>query len=82
MLPKEYEFTGTDVTEIETGLQLSKNAGEPVAEHIALLTQKLSSGARLNITDYGDLFVPVTDGNPVRIARMHKGIWFAGHLPG
>ncbi len=82
VLPKEYEFTGTDVMEIETGLQLSKNAGEPVSEHIALLAQKLSTGAKLNITDYGDLFTPVADGVPVRIARMHKGIWFSGHLPG
>ncbi len=82
VLPREYEFSGTDVVDLDTGRLLSKSAGEPVLEHIALLAQNLSEGEKLNITDYGDLFVPVDDGEPVRIARMHKGIWFEGHLPG
>jgi len=53
-----------------------------VADHIKLISKGLKSGTRLNITDYGDLFVPVIEGEPRRIARMHKGIWFSGHLLG
>jgi hypothetical protein len=82
VLPREYEFTGEDVLDVQSGLHLSKNAGEPVAEHLKILAKKLAAGSRLNITDYGDLFVPVDDGEPKRMTRMHKGIWFAGQLPG
>lgn len=82
VLPREYEFTGTDIIDSESRSLLSKNAGEPIAEHIAQLAKRIESGTKLNITDYGDLFVPTSDGEPKRITRMHKGIWFAGQLPG
>jgi hypothetical protein len=82
VLPREYEFTGADILDLQTGLHLSKNAGEPVADHIELLSKRLEAGSRLNITDYGDLFIPLVDGEPRRITRMHRGIWFPGHLPG
>ena len=82
VLPREYEFTGDDILDVQSGLHLSKNAGEPVSDHIKLLAKSLDPDTKLNITDYGDLFVPVIEGEPKRIARMHKGIWFAGQLPG
>jgi hypothetical protein len=82
VLPREYEFTGTDIIDVETRSMLSKNAGEPVKDHLALLAKRVSPGAKLNITDYGDLFEPVEEGEPTRIARFHKGIWFVGQLPG
>ncbi len=82
VLPRDYEFTGTDIIDLETRSMLSKNAGEPVKDHLLLLAKKISPGAKLNITDYGDLFEPVEEGEPIRIARLHKGIWFPGQLPG
>lgn len=82
VLPREYEFTGRDIIDVESRSYLSKNAVEPVEDHIALLAKKLEPGTKLNITDYGDLFVPVNEGEPKRIRRMHKGIWFPGQLPG
>jgi hypothetical protein len=82
VLPRDYEFTGTDIVDLESRSILSKNSGEPIKEHLALLSKKLPEGAKLNITDYGDLFIPVDDGEPKRITRMHKGIWFPGQLPG
>jgi hypothetical protein len=82
VLPREYEFTGTDILDVESRSMLSNNAGEPISEHLALLSKGIPEGSKLNITDYGDLFIPVDDGEPKRITRMHKGIWFPGQLPG
>lgn len=82
VLPKEYEFTGTDIVDLETGASLSKNSDEPISNHLAALAQELKSATKLQITDYGDLFQPVDEGEPKRLARMHKGTWFAGQLPG
>lgn len=82
VLPKEYEFTGGDIVDIDSRSMLSKNSGEPIKEHLALLAKTISEGTKLNITDYGDLFVPVNEGEPTRVTRMHKGIWFPGQLPG
>ena len=82
VLPRDYEFTGSDVIDLETRSLLSMNACEPIAEHLDLLSNQIQEGQVLNITDYGDLFVPVSEGQPKRITRMHKGIWFPGQLPG
>jgi hypothetical protein len=82
VLPREYEFTGDDIRDLQSGLRLSKSAEEPVADHIKLLSKTLEPDTKLNITDYGDLFIPVSEGEPKRITRVHKGIWFAGQLPG
>ncbi|MCF8529215.1 MAG: hypothetical protein K9G13_03675 [Aquiluna sp.] len=82
VLPREYVFTGADIQDIGSKLMLSNNAEEPIKEHLALLSKKITEGTKLNITDYGDLFIPVNEGDPIRITRMHKGIWFPGQLPG
>jgi hypothetical protein len=82
VLPREYEFTGEDILDTDSRSMLSKNAGEPIKEHLALLAKSVPVGTKLNITDYGDLFVPVEEGEPTRITRLHKGIWFPGQLPG
>ena len=81
-LPKEFEFTGDDILDVESGLHLSKSAREPVDDLIGFLTRSLAPHTKLNITDYGDLFIPVDEGEPKRLARLHKGIWFLGQLPG
>lgn len=82
VLPKEYEFLGVDIVDLDSGKLLTQSALEPVDEQISLLGTFLAAGTKLNITDYGDLFVPVPEGEPERLARMHKGIWFQGQLPG
>ncbi len=82
VLPIEFEFKFNDVVDIESGKLLSMSASEPVSEQLEFLASTLSDGSRLNITDYGDLFVPVTEGQPKRLIRMHKGNWFPGQLPG
>jgi hypothetical protein len=82
VLPREFEFTGDDILDVQSGLHLAKSAGEPVQDHIHILAKRLENGTELNITDYGDLFVPVDEGEPRRVTRMHKGIWFPGQLPG
>jgi hypothetical protein len=82
VIPKEYEFTGDDVLDVESGNLLTLNAQEPVSEAIAQLANFATSGTRLNVTDYGDLFVPIAEGPPRRVIRVHKDNWFQGHLPG
>jgi hypothetical protein len=82
VLPRDFEFIGTDIIDLESRSTLSINAEESVKDHIELVASKIPSGTKLNITDYGDLFAPVEQGEPRRIARMHKGIWFPGQLPG
>jgi hypothetical protein len=82
VLPRDYEFTGDDIVDVDSRSMLSKNAVEPIKEHLALVAKTISEGTRLNITDYGDLFVPVNEGQPTRVTRMHKGTWFPGQLPG
>ena len=82
VLPREYEFTGVDIMDLESRSMLSRNTEEPILEHLSSLSKKIPKGAKLNITDYGDLFVSVSEGEPKRVNRMHKGIWFPGQLPG
>jgi hypothetical protein len=81
VLPREYEFVENDIVELETGLKLSAISGDSFKQVFDLLTPELEPGSKLNITDYGDLFIPVSEGAPRRLSRMHKGIWFPGHLP-
>jgi hypothetical protein len=82
VLPKEFEFTGADILDIESGALLTESAEESVKALMIQLSESLPRGTRLNITDYGDVFVPVSEGEPKRVMRMHKGVWFSGQLPG
>lgn len=82
VLPRDYEFIGHDIIDLDSALSLSASTVEPIRDLILMLSEKLPPGTKLNITDYGDLFVPVDEGDPKRVARMHKGTWFAGQLPG
>jgi len=82
VLPKEFEFTGTDILDIEAGNLLTENSEESVVALMKQFSESLPQGTRLNITDYGDVFVPVLEGEPKRVRRMHKGVWFPGQLPG
>jgi len=82
VVPKDFEFTGGDVKDLESGQFLSSSSEEPVGDLIEVLSQRLCPGDRFSITDYGDIFKPSTEGELKRVTRAHKGIWFEGQLPG
>jgi hypothetical protein len=82
VLPQSYTFTGESIIESTSGEDLSEVARQDVGQLITVLSDKIKPGTVLSASDYGDLFVPVDYGDPVRLATAHRGIWFPGHLPG
>jgi hypothetical protein len=78
----EYEVIEGDVKHIATQQLLSRVATENVADLISKIREKAEPGTLLNITDYGDIFLPVVEGEPARLAHAHKDVWFPEHLPG
>ena len=50
-LPKEYEFNGNDVVDLDSSALLSESAIESVDNQLKLLAAKLAPGSPLNITD-------------------------------
>ena len=82
VLPHEYSFSGDSITHTITGHKLQDVARDECDELVNKLVGKLQPGTAISISDYGDLFVPIEEGEPERIATAHRGIWFPGHLPG
>jgi hypothetical protein len=82
IVPRDFEFTGEDVVDLSSRRTLTKNCVEDPSELIASLKSKVSSGTNLGITEYGDIFIPVSEGDPKRVAWAHKDVWFRGQLPG
>ena len=82
VLAHEYEFTGSDVKDLTASITLANSTAENSAEVLSRLKDVLQPKTRLNVTDFGDLFVPVADGEPTRIMNLHKNVWFKGQLPG
>jgi hypothetical protein len=82
VLAHEYEFTGSDVKDLTLSINLANSTVEDSSEALTRLRQILEPATRLNITDFGDLFVPVSEGEPKRIMNLHKNVWFKGQLPG
>ncbi len=81
-LPHDYQFTGEDVIHLQTQKSLLDSAEEDAIELIRELNSRITSGAIVNVTTYGDVVVgPDDDGEVIRLMRVHKGIWFPGHLP-
>jgi hypothetical protein len=80
-LPHDYEFTGTDIKDIQTGNLLSESATEDVHDLIYLFSKKLELGSVINVTTYGDaVYEPKLDVEPVKLTRLHRDIWFPGQL--
>jgi hypothetical protein len=80
-LPYDYRFTGKDVEDLKTGQLLSQVAEEDTAGLISTLSDQIKTGSILNVTTYGDLVLDDgTDSKQVKLARVHKGIWFENHL--
>jgi SAM-dependent methyltransferase len=82
VVPRDYEFTGNDVRDLESGKFLTHSSVDSVDEIIQELSKQLSPNGRISITDYGDIFWTAVDGVAKKITRAHKDTWFDGHLPG
>lgn len=82
VLPNSYTFTGESIIDSNSGEDLSEVARDDVGHLVTALEEKIMPGTALAVSDYGDVFVPLDDGDPVRLATAHRGIWFPGHLPG
>jgi hypothetical protein len=80
-LPHDYEFTGSDVKDLQTGSLLSESAKEDTKEFVKLLASSLTQGQIFNVTTYGDV-VHESDAeeDPIKLTRIHKDIWFVGQL--
>lgn len=82
-LPHEYQFTGTDVLDRDTSTLLSEVAFEPIEELLGVLKEKIAPGTMLTVTTYGDLIMDTENENgEIKLAKVHKDIWFPGQLPG
>lgn len=79
LLDHEYEFTGTDVRDTQSGLLLSEQATEPIGELIQELSV-LKAGTFFNVSVYGDVSYEPSSGERRKIATVHPGIWFQAHL--
>jgi hypothetical protein len=79
-LPHEYEFVPTDIRDVKTGELLSRIAKEPIDWILDELALKVPQNAILNMTIYGDLVYETEKGTELKIATVHKDIWFRGHL--
>ena len=80
-LPHDYQFTGDDVIDLQTNKSLLDSAEENSGDLILELRSHITSGTVLNVTTYGDVVVePQDNEDAIRVTRVHKGIWFPGHL--
>jgi hypothetical protein len=80
-LPHEYEFTGADVKDLQTGNMLSESAQEDVQDLIKLLADNLPLGAVINVTTYGDVVFESNSSELVqKLTRIHKDVWFNGQI--
>ena len=79
-LPHEYEFVPTDIRDVQTGELLSKVAKEPIDWILNELTLRAPFNAVLNLTIYGDLVYETEKGKELKLANVHKDIWFPNHL--
>jgi hypothetical protein len=82
VLPHEYFFTGEAIIHVSTGHKLQDVARDDSGELLAQLIGTVKHNVAISISDYGDLFVPLEEGEPEKLATAHRGIWFPGHLPG
>jgi hypothetical protein len=81
-LEHDYEFTGTDVLDIESGQMLTKVATEPVDWIIKALAVGVPMDSTFNVTTYGQIIFYDENGLAHKIADIHNAVWFPGHLPG
>ena len=81
-LDHDFEFLGTDIRDIQSRELLSVMAGEPIGWLLDELARQIPIGSVFNVTNYGKVIFENTKGEAVRIAEVHKDVWFPGQLPG
>lgn len=81
VLAHEYTFDGSDIIDNQSNRRLSKSATDDISALIQELSEVIGPGEQLQISEFGDLFVPLPEGQPERFAWAHKNVWFPGHLP-
>jgi len=80
-LPHDYEFTGADILDMQTGSLLSDSALEDPSSLISELKGKIKPGTVINVTTYGDVvWGPDDDSDLVKLTRIHRDLWFRGQL--
>jgi hypothetical protein len=80
-LPHDYEFTGSDVKDLQTGSLLTESTQDDVQDLIKLLAAKLDVGSVINVTTYGDVVFESSDLDEVqKLTRIHKDVWFIGQI--
>jgi hypothetical protein len=82
VLPYDYKFLGNDLREVSSDISLIDSSRDDCSELVRSLASKVQANTILSISDYGDIFIPREEGELVRLATAHRGIWFPGHLPG
>lgn len=81
VLDHEYTFDGSDIIDSQSQAKLSEVASENIDSLIQEISDQVASGEKLLISEFGDIFVPLADGQPQRLTWAHKNVWFPGHLP-
>ena len=80
-IQREYEYAGNNIKDLDSGILLTSCAKEAVDWIFARLVQnRVPDYSALNITNYGDLTFTNENGEEFLIARLHKDVWFPGHL--
>jgi hypothetical protein len=80
-LDHDFEFTGRDVLDVQTGLFLSQAAKEPIDWIIKELSNSMEVDTIFNVTSYGQIVTDNLQGVPVKVLDVHKDVWFPGQLP-
>jgi hypothetical protein len=80
-LDHDFEFTGTDVRDVQSGELLSKAAREPIDWLLDELAKAVPIGSVFNVTTYGQIVFEDFSGEFRKVANVHKDIWFPAQLP-
>jgi hypothetical protein len=80
-LPHDYQFTGDDVMDVQTKSHLSDFGLDEFQMLIGALDSKIEPGTVFNVTTYGDVVLESdTSEDAIKLARVHKDLWFPGQL--
>ena len=81
-LDHEFEFIGTDIRDVQTGILLSKVSPEPIQWLLDELATGMPIDSVFNVTTYGQIVFEDETGDIRKVANIHKDVWFPGQLPG
>ena len=81
-LDHEFEFIGTDIRDVQTGMLLSKVSREPIDWLLDDLATGMPIESVFNVTTYGQIVFEDESGEIRIVTNTHKDIWFPGQLPG